>query len=77
MDTNVFNAVFWSFFITSVIGCLLKLTSMAYKSKCKEVDICCIKIIRDTDLEEKENEFEITHRTIPTNESNNNLPNNI
>jgi hypothetical protein len=57
MDTNVFNAVFWSFFITSVIGCMLKLTSMAYKSKCKEVDICCIKIIRDVELEEKETEF--------------------
>jgi hypothetical protein len=65
MDTNIFNAVFWSFFITSVIGCLLKISSMAYKSKCKEVDICCIKIIRDTDLEEKENEFEITHKVSP------------
>lgn len=61
MNTDVFNAVFWSFFITSVIGCLLKLTSMAYKSKCREVDICCIRILRDVELEEKETEFITTH----------------
>jgi hypothetical protein len=30
---------------------------MAYKSKCKEVSICCLKIIRDTTAEERE--FEI------------------
>ena len=51
MDTIVFDAVFWSFFITTIIGFLLKMTSMAYKSKCKEVSCCCIKIIRDTEAE--------------------------
>ena len=63
------SEVFWTFFITSLVGFLLKCASMAYKSKCKEVDICCIKIIRDVGLEEKENEFEITHRPIPNSES--------
>jgi len=62
MDTDIFNAVFWSFFITSVIGLLLKLSGMAYKSKCKEVSCCCLKITRDTDAEEKETEFIINHR---------------
>ena len=62
MDTNVFNGVFWTFFISSVLGCLLKLSSMAYKSKCKEVDFCCLKIVRDVELEEKENEFVLNHR---------------
>jgi hypothetical protein len=61
------SEVFWTFFITSLAGFLLKCASMAYKSKCKEVDICCIKIIRDVELEERENEFEITHRPIPPN----------
>jgi len=61
MNTNVFNAVFWSFFITSMVGLVLKLSSMCYKSKCKEVSFCCIKIIRDTEAEEKEHEFELTH----------------
>lgn len=61
MNTDVFNAVFWSFFITSTIGLLFGLAKMAYKSKCKEVQICCLKIIRDTQTEEKEMEFDRTH----------------
>jgi len=61
MDTDVFNGVFWTFFITSIVGCMLKLSSMAYKSKCKEVDCCCLKIIRDVEIEEKESEFVLTH----------------
>ena len=62
MDTPIFDAVFWSFFITSMVGLVLKLTSMAYKSKCKEVSCCCIKVIRDVEAEEKETEFVLTHQ---------------
>jgi len=51
MDTTVFNAVFFSFLITSVIGFILKCSSMVYKSKCKEVSCCCLKIVRDTEAE--------------------------
>ena len=58
MDTTVFNAVFFSFLITSAIGFLLKCGSMIYKSKCKEVSCCCLKIVRDTDGEEKLDEAE-------------------
>jgi hypothetical protein len=57
MDTQIFDAVFWSFFITSIIGFLLKCASMAYKSKCKEVDFCCLKIVRDVEVEQEETEF--------------------
>jgi hypothetical protein len=53
MDKSTFDAVFWSFFITSVIGCLLKFGSMAYKTKCKEISCCGFKIIRDIEAEEK------------------------
>jgi hypothetical protein len=62
MDTLIFDAVFWSFFITSMVGLVLKLTSMAYKSKCKEVTCCCMKVIRDVEAEEKETEFVLTHK---------------
>ena len=31
--------------------------SYLYKSKCKEVSLCCIKIIRDVEIEEKELEI--------------------
>ena len=51
MDTQTFDAVFWSFFITSTIAFLLGLTKMAYKSKCKEVSCCCINIVRDVESE--------------------------
>ena len=58
MDTTTFNAVFWSFFITSVIGCLLKFSAVIYKSKCKEFQCCCLKVIRDVETEEKLDEVE-------------------
>ena len=45
------SEVFWSFFITSMIGLLLKGGSMLYKSKCKTVECCCIKINRDIEAE--------------------------
>ena len=52
---------FYMFVLTSVIGFVIAMTKMCYKSKCSEVDLCCIKIIRDTNTEEKELEFEINH----------------
>jgi len=55
------SEVFWVAFTTTISGMIIKLCSMAYKSKCKEVACCCIKIIRDTNAEEKER----THITNP------------
>jgi hypothetical protein len=71
MDDNVFNAVFWSFFITSVIGCLLKCSSVIYKFKCKEINCCGLKIIRDVEDEIKLDEMEenVNNRYIPLNDS--------
>jgi len=57
MNDQVFNAVFWTAFITSVIGCIITLTKQVYKSKCKEVNFCCIKIVRDVEAELKEDEL--------------------
>lgn len=45
------SEVFWSFFLTSMIGLLLKGASIIYKSKCKKVECCCIKIDRDIEAE--------------------------
>jgi hypothetical protein len=70
MDTPIFDAVFWSFFITSMVGLVLKLTSMAYKSKCKEVSCCCMKVVRDVEAEEKEFEYVMSHSS--TNETKDN-----
>lgn len=53
------SEVFWVAFITTLSGMILKLASVAYKSKCKECSFCCIKVIRDVELENKETEFRI------------------
>lgn len=51
------SEVFWVAFIGTISGCIIKLASMAYKSKCKEVSCCCMKIIRDIEAEEREDEL--------------------
>jgi hypothetical protein len=55
------EVIFYTFLVSTLTGFILALTRMAYKSKCKEVNCGCIKIIRDTDVEEKEMEFTRTH----------------
>jgi len=56
------SEVFWVAFVTTISGMIIKLASMAYKSKCSECSFCCIKIIRNVELEEKEKEFEIVNK---------------
>ena len=58
------SEVFWIAFIGTVSGMIIKLASMAYKSKCKEFDLCCLKVKRDVELEEREREFELTHKQL-------------
>ncbi len=49
--------VFWTFFITSIIGCLLGIARMFYKSKCKTISCCGLMIDRDVEAEEKIDEL--------------------
>lgn len=58
------SEVFWVAFVTTISGMIIKLASMAYKSKCKECSWFGVKIIRDVELEEKEMEFKILNRTL-------------
>jgi hypothetical protein len=46
-----------------MIGLVMGLSRMAYKSKCKDIEICCIKIVRDTETEERELEFSRRNHT--------------
>jgi hypothetical protein len=46
------SEVFYTFLITSIIGCLGMTFRMLYKSKCKQFQICCLKVVRDTEGEE-------------------------
>ena len=53
------SEVFWSFFLTSSIGCILGIIKLLYKSKCKRCNICGIKIERDVEGEEKLDDHEL------------------
>ncbi len=55
------SEVFYVGLYTSLMAFLLAVGNVLYKSKCKEVSCCCIKIVRDTETEEKEMEFVTTH----------------
>lgn len=46
------SEVFWTFLISSVIGLLLAMIRMCYKSKCKTVSCCCLRVERDIESEE-------------------------
>ena len=44
----------WLTLATIVFGGIGLITRYAYKSKCKHFEMCCIKIDRDIDVEERE-----------------------
>lgn len=51
--------IFLTFLVTSVVGCVLALSKMAYRSKCKRCSLCGLEIERDTQAEEKVDELEL------------------
>jgi len=58
----MFSEVFYSFLITSVIGCFIGVTRMLYKSKCKQFSCCGLKVDRDVVGEEKLDEMMVMRR---------------
>jgi hypothetical protein len=56
------SEVFYVCLLTTASGLILKLASMAYKSKCSECSFCGIIIKRNVELEERQTEFELTHQ---------------
>ena len=48
----MFSEVFFTGLYSSLIGFLIAIGAQCYKSKCKEVKICCIKITRNVEGEE-------------------------
>ena len=57
---------FWLAVGGLVFGSIGLLIRYSYKSKCKTVKLCCIKIERDIGAEEKEDIEEMKHTTTPT-----------
>jgi hypothetical protein len=56
------SEVFLSSVLTIGSGMVLALFALCYKSKCVEIELGCIKIKRDVQLEEKELEVTTTHQ---------------
>jgi hypothetical protein len=51
--TQGIDGFFWLSVLTLLCGGTTLLIKFAYKSKCKSVEFCCIKITRDTSGEEE------------------------
>ena len=49
----MFSEVFFTGLYSSLIGFILAMGAQCYKSKCSQVEFCCIKIVRDTTAEEE------------------------
>jgi len=49
----MFTETFFVGLYSALMGFVLAVINLLYRSKCKEVDICCIKIIRDIQIEEE------------------------
>ena len=65
------SETFWVAFVATTSAMVLKLASLCFKSKCKECVMCGgrIRIIRDTEAEAKETEFELAHPPSPSSKS--------
>lgn len=48
------SEVFLTFLVSSFIGCVLGIVTFCYRSKCRECNLCGIKIVRDVEIELKE-----------------------
>jgi hypothetical protein len=69
------NGMFYLSIATLLCTCMTLSIKYCYKSKCKEVKFCCIKITRDIEVELKEdlqNPSESIKLDTPTNYYNNN-----
>lgn len=52
--TQGIDAYFYLSALTIFMGGIGLIVRYSYKSKCKEVSMCCIKIVRDIETEERE-----------------------
>lgn len=64
------SEVFYVCLVTTLSGMIIKLASMAYKSKCKECYFCGISIKRDVELEEREHEYDVANQMKKANSNN-------
>jgi hypothetical protein len=51
---QILSEVFYTFLITSLIGLIVAVGKMFYKSKCSEINLCCITVKRNIEAEVRE-----------------------
>ena len=49
----MFTETFYVGLYSALMGFVLAISAQCYRSKCREVNFCCIKIIRDVEGEEE------------------------
>jgi hypothetical protein len=49
----VMSETFYVGLYSALMGFVLAISAQCYKSKCSQVEFCCIKILRDTTAEEE------------------------
>lgn len=54
--------VFLTFVVSSGTALILAILKMCYKSKCSQIDLCCIKITRNIEIEEKGDALELANK---------------
>ena len=59
--TEGVNAYFYISALTIIMGGIGLMIRYSYKSKCSEVELCCIKIKRNIEVEEHEDMEEMKH----------------
>lgn len=57
------SEVFFSLLLTSIIGLILALARMCYKSKCSVIRCCGLEIDRNVETEEKIDEIEMNRNS--------------
>ena len=62
MNEEVFNGIFWISITANMIGLIIGLVKICSKSKCDQVEICCIKIHRNVQLEFEESKIEMERK---------------
>ena len=65
--TEVVNAVFYISLVTIFCTSVSLAFKFCYKSKCKEVYLCCLKLVRDVDVEKQEDLSNINTLDSPNN----------
>jgi hypothetical protein len=62
-DNLTSNAFFYITLTTLICGGFQLSIKYAYKSRCKEIECCCVRIIRDSNAENKE-DLQIINHTV-------------